>query len=197
MKKIVFAFIVAAALAGCIKNDLPVYTTPLVEFDATSWNANAAGVTYPMITQAPTVYGRVVIPENNSCNAAVDPYVTRTSGTIRYRVNMIGQTSSSDREIGVTTFTVPFTSYTFRKKTPTCANYTLALTNAVLGTDYTLVTNKIKIPKDSTYGFVDINIINNGALAGQGKVIGLMLDSTGNLLPSPNYRQLAIVVDQR
>jgi len=34
-------------LTGCIKNELTTFTGAAVEFDAASWNANAAGLTYP------------------------------------------------------------------------------------------------------------------------------------------------------
>ena len=50
MKRIylITTFFAAILLNGCIKNELVVYTGSKVEFDAAVWNANSAGITYPI-----------------------------------------------------------------------------------------------------------------------------------------------------
>jgi hypothetical protein len=52
-------------------------------------------------------------------------------------------------------------------------------------------------PANSSFGYLDIQILNAGASAGQAKFLGIQLDSTGTLMPSVNYRSLGLVIDQR
>ncbi len=53
------------------------------------------------------------------------------------------------------------------------------------------------IPANSSFGYIDINIINAGATAGQARFVGIQLDSTGSLMPNPNYNKLGLTIDQR
>jgi hypothetical protein len=198
MKKLLIYIIAAFCIlaTGCIKNELVTWKGQLVEFDANSWNANNVGVDYPVIVQLPA-FGRPVIPENNACNSTtVDPFITRTSGTIRLRINLISAPPASDLQVGIKTFTVPFTSVSFRKKTPSCGNYTIPLINAVAGTDFTLPAS-LTIPKDSSFGYLDIVIRDNGATANQFRAIGLQIDSSGTVKPTTNYSRLVVAIDQR
>ena len=197
--KIVFvsSILLFFIISGCVKNDLPTFNGAVAEMDATTWIANAAGVDYPILSQNPG-FGRTVATENTACNAGfVDPFITRTSGTVRLRVNLVGPTSSTDREVGFRVINVPATSVTFRKKTPTCANYTLALSNAVQGTHFNIASMKATVPADSSFAYITVNILDAGATAGAARVLGLELDSTGSVLPNLNYRRVAIAIDQR
>jgi len=186
--------------SACIKNDAVIFEGTVAEFDATTWNANAAGVNYPVMAQIPG-YGRTVAVENNNCNAAlVDPFITRTTGTMTIRVNLVGAIASVDREVGYKLIPISTSvpTVSFRKKTPSCANYTLTLSDAVEGTHFTVPTGKkITIPANSSFGFLTITILNAGATAGAARVIGLELDESGSLKPNVNYSRIALAIDQR
>lgn len=194
MKKIVFFFSAALMLGmtACIKNDQATFTSELAEFDATSWNANAAGVTYPFMTRIP-IYGAATPTSSFTMH--------RTSGTVRLRVNMVGPTSKSERTVGFKLFDVPFATVSFPAtasgQTPARAAGVLTTAVAVPGTHYTALGNSITVPADSTWGYINIAILDAGATAGQARTIGIALDSTGSVKASPNYRQLAIAIDQR
>lgn len=194
MKRIVFFISIAitVGMASCIKNDQVTYTSALAEFDATSWNANAAGVTYPVMTRIP-IFGAATPTSSFTLH--------RTSGTIRLRVNMVGPTSKSERTVGYKLFDVPFATVAFPAtatgQTPARGSATLATAVAVPGTHYTALGNSVTIPADSTWGYINLSILDAGATAGQARTIGIALDSTGSVKASPNYRQLAIAIDQR
>ena len=117
---------------------------------------------------------------------------------MRLRVNVVGPIENSNREIEVTTFPIAaqLPSITFRQLTP-CANATLTTVDATAGTHYSLASNKITIPAGSSFGFLDITILNAGATAGQARVIGFELKETTSAKPSENYKKIAIAIDQR
>jgi len=194
MKRIYFVLSIVAALAvtGCIKNDPVTFTSELAEFDATSWNANAAGVTYPVMVRVP-IYGAATPTSSFT--------IHRTSGTVRLRVNMVGPPAKSERTVGFKLFDVPFATVAFpatpAAQTPARAAATLTTAVAVPGTHYTALGNSITVPADSTWGYINLAILDAGATAGQARTIGIALDSTGSVKASPNYRQIAIAIDQR
>lgn len=180
-------------LTACIKNDPITYTDAVAEFDATSWNANAAGVTYPLMTRVP-IYGAATPTSSFT--------IHRTSGTVLLRVNLVGPTSKTERTVGVTLFDVPFASVSFPAtasgQTPARSAATLAIPgSAVAGTHFTALASKVTIPADSTWGYLPVTILDPGATAGQARTIGIRLDSSGTILPSLNYRSIAIAIDQR
>lgn len=198
MKKIFLipAFAVGLLLffTGCIKNDPVLVTGRQVEIDATSWNSNFAGLTYPVIGRIPG-YGRVA--------NTTDSTLRRFPQTIRIRVNLIGaQLSSTTETLGyevatttpITTFSMPAT---IAAQTPAAAAAILALSNAVAGTHYAALSGKITFPANSSFGFIDITILNPGPTAGEGRYLGLKLNSTGSLKPAVNYSELGLVIDQR
>src|SRR5688500_10764424 len=98
--KITFSIVIVSLLlfSACIKNDPVLFTDAQTEFDAASWNANAAGLTYPLFTRVPG-FGRAA--------TTADPLITRTSGTIRVRVNLVGAKSKTDRTIDYAVFDPP------------------------------------------------------------------------------------------
>jgi hypothetical protein len=193
MKRIFFYItIVMVGMTACIKNDPVTFTSEIAEFDATSWNANAAGVNYPVMTRIP-IYGAATPTSSFT--------IHRTSGTIRLRVNMVGPTAKSERTVGFKLFDVPFATVAFPAtatgQTPSRASGTLAASVAVPGTHYTALGTTVTIPADSTWGYINLQILDAGATAGQARTIGIALDSTGSVKASPNYRNLAIAIDQR
>jgi hypothetical protein len=171
MKRIT-TFILAIAtislLGSCVKNELPVFTAPIAEFDAASWNANAAGLNFPVLTRVPG-YGRPV--------AASDPLLTRTSpGIKKFRVNLIGQQLSTESEVYVIHNNVTST--------------------AVAGTHYRSYTQVVKIPANSSFGEVEVEILNPG-VAGATRTLELILSSgTNGVKGNPNYNTIRLSIAQ-
>lgn len=183
----------ALGMGGCIKNDPVIYTDRQVEIDATSWNANAAGLTYPIIGRIPG-YGRVA---NTS-----DSTLRRQSGTIRIRLNLIGAQLSKAETVGytiassspITTFNMPAT---IAGQTPATAAGALTVSNAVAGTHYTGLSGSVNFPANSSFAFIDIPILNAPATAGEGRYLGIKLNNNGTLKAAVNYSELGLVIDQR
>jgi hypothetical protein len=138
------------SLTGCIKQDNILIKELQVEFDAASWNARGAGVTYPIITRLPP-YGMPL--------AATDPLITRASGTIRFRVNLIGAQQATQQTLN---FSVVATG-----------------TTAVSGTHFT-IPGTIVIPANSSFGEAVVNVINPGVTSATPVI--LVLEVTGNSL---------------
>lgn len=195
MKRVSFYIVLmlCVSLTACIKNDPITYTDAVAEFDATTWNANATGVTYPLMTRVP-IY--------NASTPTSAYTIHRTSGTILLRVNLVGPTSKTERTVGVQVFDVPFTSVTFPAtasgQTPARSGGALSVPGAAMaGTHYTALASKVTIPADSTWGYLPVAILDAGATAGQARTLGIRLDSSGTLLPAVNYSRIAIAIDQR
>ena len=209
MKKIQIYFTVLIAsiaiIAGCVKNDDVVYTGSVAELDAATWNAASFGVTYPILPRVPAM-GRA------TSSACPDSTLRRNSGLVRIRVNLVGPQSDKEETVGFKTFSAPITSIAFpatnaanaangcpSAQIPSAAAGTLVVSDAVAGVDYNITsgTNKITIPAKSSFGYIDIQIINSAAMAGQSRFIGIELDESGTLKPNFNYRQLGLVIDKR
>jgi hypothetical protein len=171
MKRIT-TFILAIAtislLGSCVKNELPVFTAPIAEFDAASWNANAAGLNFPILTRVPG-YGRPV--------ATSDPLLTRTSpGIKKFRVNLIGQQLPTESEVYVIHNNVTST--------------------AVAGTHYKSYSPVVKIPANSSFGEVEVEILNPG-VAGAARTLELILSSgTNGVKGNPNYNTIRLSIAQ-
>jgi hypothetical protein len=206
MKKIIaYTFIFFLfGLSACIKNDLKTWQGKLAEVDAASWNANAAGLTYPILTR--------VVPDNRTISTTADSTLRRWSRTTRVRVNLVGAQSGQDETVGYKVFGTPagITSVAFPatllftsapgtpgRQEPAQPAATLSVSDAIVGTDYTALSGKVTIPKGSSFGYIDIQILNAGATAGQSRFLGIRLDSTGTLMPSVNYNTTGLIIDQR
>jgi hypothetical protein len=206
MKKIFFylSIVFFVVLSGCIKNKLVTWTGAVAELDAATWNANGPGQTYPFITRIPN-FNRALT------SGCPDSTLRRYAGTIRVRVNLVGPHSSSDQTVGYTVFNSPVTTVSFpvtipanatlgcpTAQTPSAAaNAALPVINAVAGTHYAALSGKVTIPKDSSFGYINIQILNPGVSATQAAFLGIRLDSTGTLRPSVNYREIGLFIDQR
>jgi hypothetical protein len=172
MKRIT-TFILAIAtislLGSCVKNELPVFTAPVAEFDAATWNANAAGLSFPVLTRVPG-YGRVV-------STVLDPLLTRTSpGIKKFRVNLIGRQLPTETEVYVIHNNITST--------------------AVAGTHYRSYTPVVKIPANSSYGEVEVDILNPG-VAGAPRTLELILSSgTNGVKSNPNYNIIRLSIAQ-
>ena len=195
MKKNIITTIILALFffTGCIKNDPVIVSGAVAEFDATAVNANAAGLTYPILGRNPG-YGRVA--------NTTDSTLRRYAQTIRLRVNLVGPQSGKDETVGYTLFTAsPITTFampaTITGQTPSSAAATLNVSLAASGTDFTALSGTLTIPKNSSFGYLDLPILAKTATAGEGKFIGITLNNSGTIQASVNYSQLGLVIDQR
>lgn len=171
MKRII-TFILAIAtvslLGSCVKNELPVFTAPVAEFDAASWNSNAAGLSFPILTRVPG-YGR---PASSS-----DPLLTRNNpGIKKFRVNLIGQQLNTATDVYVIMNSVTST--------------------AVAGTHYRQFSPVVTIPANSSFGELEVEILNPGS-PGTPKELELILSSgTNGIKSNPNYNTIRLRISQ-
>lgn len=153
-------------MVGCIKQDDLSFKGLQVEFDAASWNARGAGVTWPVLNRVPP-YGMPV--------ATSDPLISRASGTIRFRVNLIGPQQTTAQTI----------------------NYSVvaASTTAVSGTHFT-IPGTITIPANNSFGEAVINILNPGVSSAT--PVNLVLEVTGNstIKPATELNKIGLVISQ-
>jgi hypothetical protein len=172
MKKIIYYLIAALLifnLSSCIKNDEKIFAGSVVEFDATVLNTPATGKKFPILTRVPG-YGRPVYT-----GSPADPLITRTSGTIKFRVNLVGPQRSTDQTI----------------------NYQVvsAETTGIAGTHYTTGTSFV-IPANSSFGEVTVNILNPGVSSSTPRILVLELLGNSEIPPSANYKFLGISINQ-
>jgi hypothetical protein len=168
MKKILSAILLmVVVLTGCVKNELTTYTAaPVVEWDASTWNANAAGLTYPMLVKVP-VPG-IVTP-------ASQPNLTRTTGNVNLRVNLVGAQSKSDINF----------------------DYIVASgeTTAVSGKHFTAITGKGVIPANTSFGTVTVAILDPGAASGAVDLVLQLVDNP-SIKASVNYSKVGLRIAQ-
>jgi hypothetical protein len=168
MKRIFFITTLLAAiiLNGCIKNDPVIYEDTKIEFDAAIWNANGAGLTYPILTR---------VPAQNIATGTGQPSLTRTTGQVQLRINLVGAQRSAA------------TTFTYRVVT--------AETTAVVGTHFTAPSGTGTIPANSSFGIITIDILNPGASTGS-KVIVLELTDNNDVKASVNYAKVGLSIAQ-
>lgn len=176
MKKLINLFTIAILVAGgmssCIENDPVVFNGSVAEFDAAVWNTPATGETYPILTRVPG-YGRAV-STNATLPSTADPAITRTSGTISFRVNLVGAPLSVEQSIPLSIVTEKST--------------------AIAGTHYTAPTSVV-IPAGENFGEVSFPILNFGATTGS-VIVVLQIDENSSISPSENYRRIGISIAQ-
>ena len=195
MKKIIPFIIITVTsivLSSCIKNNPVILNSRHAEFDATALNSNAAGLTYPIIGRIPG-YGRV--------SNTLDSTLRRYQKTVRLRVNLVGPQSSQSETVGYEIFTSPVTTFsmpaTISGQTPSATGAVLTVTDAVAATHFTALSGTLTIPANSSFGYLDLPILNPGPTAASGRFIGLRLNDIGSIKASFNYRELGLVIDQR
>lgn len=166
---IIYTVLGLVSLSSCIKNDEKKYEgKAVIEFDATVLNTPATGKTYPILTRLPG-YGRPVYT-----STPADPSITRTSGTVKFRVNLVGAQMPTDQTINYRVVTAEST--------------------AVSGTHFTTGTSFV-IPANSSFGEITVNIVDPG-VAGTAKILVLELIGNDQIQPSQNYKFLGISVAQ-
>src|SRR5687767_11180062 len=168
MKRIFFITTILAAIVlnGCIKNDPVIYEDTKIEFDAAIWNANGAGLTYPILTR---------VPAQNIATGTGQPTITRTSGSVQLRVNLVGAQHASP---------ITFTCQVVAGES-----------TAVAGTHYAAPSGTGTIPANSSFGFITIDILNPGAASGS-KVLVLQLTDNAEVKVSLNYAKVGLSIAQ-
>lgn len=168
LQSLIIGILAIAMLDGCTKNELTVFTAPVVEFDAASWNANGAGLTYPILTRVPG-YGRAA--------ATADPALTRLSpGVKKFRINLVGQQLPTDTDV----FLVLGAGST-----------------AVVGKHYAALPASIRIPAKSSFGELSIEILNPGTSSATPVDLNLTLSSgSNNIKVSENYKTIGLRISQ-
>lgn len=202
MKKILLYIVIPVALSSCIKQlDKKYSGKTVVEIDATPLNSVATGVNYPILTRIPADARPIVTSRDST--------LRRWNGTVKIRVNLVGPQASSDQTVGYKIFTTsPVNTIAFGAtltaaqappsgQTPSAPSATLAIQPAIEGTHFETLSGKVTIPANSSFGYIEVKIRNNGATPGQARFLGIQLDSTGTLLPNPNYNKLGLAIDQR
>ena len=226
MKKIqlyvLFLFVLIGSI-NCIKNKLQTWTGVVTEIDAASWNANGPGVTYPFIVRIP-VAGRAAAtscPDSTlrrysgsfqirinlvSAHSSKDETVGYEIFTKPVDSVAFPQTLGYSCAIPVPTSTcrqIPMMdgspSGTFPAPPNSCVlnNARLAVFDAVAGTHYSALSGTVTIPKDSSFGYINIQILNPGISRNEARFLGIRLNSSGSIKPSQNYKEIGLFIDQR
>ena len=205
MKRIfpIITILAAFSITGCVKNDAVLFEGTQVELDAATWNANAAGLTYPILTRIPA-FNRAL------SSACPDSTLRRYPQTIRIRINLVGAQSNQDQAVSYEIFTSPITTVAFpvtipanaglgcpTAQTPSAPAATLNVTDAVAGTHFTALSGTATIPANSSFGYIDVPILNAGPTAGTARFLGIRLKDNGNLKASTNYKEVGLAIDQR
>jgi len=154
--------VLLVAMGSCIENPPVVFTGSVAEFDATVWNAPATGVNYPMLTRV-AGYGRPV-------STTADPLITRTSGTINLRVNLVSAQFSTDQVLNVSVVS--------------------ASSTAVPGTHFT-VPATVTIPANTSFGQFPVTIINNGPATGSVDVV-FQIEGNETVKPNENFKRVGV-----
>ncbi len=180
--------------ASCIKQIDKTINGPVVaEIDATPLNSSNATAGYPVLTRIPA-FARPV--------STADSTLRRLNGIVKIRINLVGPQSGTDQTVGykimpatpLTTIAFPATA---SGQTPAAAAATLSVSNATVGTHFTALSGLCTIPANSSFGTIDVSVLNSVASAGQARFLGIQLDSTGTIKPNPNYNRLGLILDQR
>ena len=169
MKKLIIMSFVGISLmmTACIKNEVATFTGNQIEWDAASWNANAAGLTFPMMARVP-IFG-FATPTSS-------PAITRATGTVRLRVNLLGPQTGTDR------------SFSFK--------FNASESTGLEGTHFSIANKSGVIKANESFGFVDVAILNPGQSTGSRTVV-LELVETADLKPATNYAKIGLSINQQ
>lgn len=187
-KNILFLFsIIALSLSSCMKEQKVTFEDSKAEFDVAAYNARFGATDFPLAIRVP--------PEGRAFVAADAP-ITRATTSLRFRVNLIGAQRGSAASVKYRVFTVGSsagTTVTF----PAPVSSTLTIIEAVPGTHYTALSGTCTIPANSSFGYIDIPVINSGVSSNTAAAIGLELIDGGDIAPSVNYRKVVLLISQK
>ena len=173
-----FAFLFVA-LTSCVDNEEILLKENLVEFDASTYNANGLTKTYPVVRQLPP-YGFAI--------QAASPLITRSSGVIQFRINVVGPQSASSREINYKV--VPNETFT-----QVISSVSRVAQPAVISTHFT-TSGKVTIPANSSFGILSVTIVDPGSALPNDLLIVLELEGNSELKPSFPDKQLGIWINR-
>lgn len=182
MKKNILIYVIfflILAFTSCIKNEEILLKENLVEFDAATYNANGLGKNYPVVNRVPP-YGFSIITTGSSAS----PLISRTSGSISFRVNVVGPQAATDRVI--TYKIIPGETFT---------SGTTTLSPAIRDTHYT-TSGTVTIPAMSSFGILTVNIVNPGTALPNDLLIVLELEGNSELKPSNADKQIGIWINR-
>jgi hypothetical protein len=184
MKKLLYLFaFIALTLNSCIENEAILWEDSLVEFDAASFHSystiNGVAKDYTLLTRRPQ-YGRTTLTSATASFAA-DTLITRnwaaTNGVFRLRVNLVGPQRPEATQISYIVVPSPETT-------------------AIAGTHYGTLSGKVTIPANSSFGYVEIPILNPGVSSTTPADLVLELQGNDSVKPSPKYDRIGIRISQ-
>ncbi|MGB8193438.1 MAG: DUF4843 domain-containing protein [Chitinophagaceae bacterium] len=168
LKISLFILLAAFSLVSCVKNEEAIFTGGVIEFDAATWNANAVGVNYPILTRVP--------PFARAVSTTVDSTLNKTRGVIKIRVNLVGP----------------------QRNTPTEITYQVlpTVTTAVAGTHYTALPGTLTIPANASFADIDLQLLNTATAPPATVDLVLELRSGTNVSVNPNYNRVGLRIAQ-
>ncbi len=176
MKKIIlFSLLASVLFSACTKEIKTDYTAKTyVEFDANIFNAPVTPYPYTVVTR--------VVPYGYA-SATTYPLISRTSGTIKLRVNLVGTApSGKDQVITYKVLTAGIT--------PVSPN---AL--AVEGTHFT-TTGTLTIPANSLFGELTLTILNPGVSSTTLREVHLELQGNSEIKVTGTSNKVAVRISQ-
>jgi hypothetical protein len=167
MKRIFLSITTAVALllGGCIKNEQVIFQDAQIEFDAAAWNANALGVTYPIMTRIPIL---------GAATPTSAPFITRASGTFTVRVNLIGGQKTTAQQ------------FSYKVATES---------TAIPGTHFATFSGTGTIPANASFATIPVTILNPGPGVGSVVLVLELLTGNGlTAAPNYNKVGLSIAL---
>lgn len=182
------SFFAALLFSSCIKSKDVVFEQNLAELDVASFNTNFGTLTYPFITRQP-LPGRAIL--------SADAFITRASGTVTFRVNLLGKQRAAASTVKYSVFLVGAsvgTTVTYGAP----VSGTLTTFEGSAGTHYSDASGGIcTIPANSSFGTITLNIINSGVSVNQTALVGIELVNGGDITVSTNYKKVAFAISQK
>lgn len=192
MYKLFISCLLVVLFTGCVKNDPVLIQDTKVEFDATTWNANAVGVTYPILLRQPI----------NGAGGGTGNAILRTTTKVTLRVNLVGAQRSEPTVVKYRAFDVGTASsssitYTIAPLGTTAAPRVIPVADAISGVHYAPLSGTTTIPANSSFGTIDIIIIDGGTDVNEVRILGLEILPEAGYQPNVNYAKVAIAISQR
>jgi hypothetical protein len=191
---------ISIGLFSCIKKETVTFGDSLVEFDAATLNTNNAytpgrdanlgrlanpldSIPFPIITRHPAI-GRAT-------GTAADSLISRTSTirTVHLRVNLVGATRKTPTDVTYTT--LPQSDYALIGVTSNTNG------QAVSGTHYGPLNGKLTIPADSSWGYLDVPLLNTGTSSATPQEVVFRLTGGTDVRPNRNYSIVGIRISQQ
>jgi hypothetical protein len=161
------------AFTSCIKNDGPTGAALMVaEFDAAVLNTPLTGQKYPVLQR---------VPKYGAAAAAADPLIARTSGTIKFRVNLVGAQQPTEQTLNIKVVASPILP--------------MGVDPAVAGTHFTVPATMV-IPANSSFGEVTVTILDPGVSSATPVGFVIEIEGNGTVKPSENYKLLGVRISQ-